>query len=98
MQLACVADEDSAAAAGADAFQSELYRNAAGLLPLVHSDGPIETVVLESDGTTFVAEPIGDSGYFWHVATDADTTLGFTQAIMRKNRNKVLDGVRELLG
>ncbi len=98
MQLACVADEDSAATAGADAFQSELYRNAAELLPLVHSDGPVETVVLESDGTTFVAEPIGDSGYFWHVATDADTTLGFTQAIMRKNRSRVLDGVRELLG
>lgn len=98
MQLACVADGENASAAGADAFQSELYRKVEELVPVLGTDGPLESVVLESDGTTFVSEPIGGTGYFWHVATDGDTTLGFTQAIMRKFRSKVLDSVIELVG
>lgn len=97
MQLASVGSDDSASSAGADAFQSELYRRAAALVEQL-DEGPVETVVLESDGTTFVSEPIGESGYFWHVATRDDTTLGFTRAIMNKNRARVLEGVEGLIG
>lgn len=98
MQLASVGEHDAAATAGADAFQSELYRRAAELVERLDAEGPIETVVLESNGTTFVSEPIGESGYFWHVATEANTTLGFTRAVMRKYRGRVLEGVEALVG
>lgn len=97
MQLASVGQHDNASSAGADAFQSELYRRAAELAD-AFDDEAVETVVLESAGTTFVSEPIGESGYFWHVATRDDTTLGFTRAIMGKNRARVLEGVEGLVG
>jgi predicted regulator of Ras-like GTPase activity (Roadblock/LC7/MglB family) len=98
MQLACVADGVAANAAGADAFQSELHRKVGELVPTLDCEGLLESVVLESDETTFVSEPVGETGYFWHVATGTDTTLGFTQAIMRKYRGRVLDSVNDLVG
>lgn len=98
MQLAAVSEGDQAAAAGADAFQSELYREATNLVPLIGAKGEVESIVLETEGKTLVAEPIGETGYFWHVATDGETTLGFTQAIMRKFRSRVLEDVTELVG
>ena len=57
----------------------------------------VESLVLESDGTTYLSEPIGESGYFWHVATAGETTLGFVQAIMRKFRERLLDDVHALV-
>ncbi len=98
MQLACVTQADAAGAAGADAFQSELYRRVEQLVPSLGADGPLESVVLESGETTFVSEPIGGTGYFWHVATASKTTLGFTQAIMRKFRTRILESVTALVG
>ncbi|QDG49808.1 hypothetical protein FIV42_03355 [Persicimonas caeni] len=98
MQLACVTAEDAAGAAGADAFQSELFRHLEELVPTLDCDGPLESVVLESSDTTFVSEPVGNTGYFWHVATDGSTTLGFTQAIMRKYRTRIADSVHALVG
>jgi hypothetical protein len=92
------AGDAAANAAGADAFQSELYRKVGELVPVLDCEGPLKSVVLESEGTTFVSEPVGETGYFWHVATDADATLGFTQAIMRKFRTRVLDSVNALVG
>ena len=98
MQLACVADGKATSAAGADAFKSELYRKVDELVPLLNAQGSLESVVLESEATTFVSEPVGETGYFWHVATDANTTLGFVQAIMRKFRGRVLESVNTLVG
>jgi hypothetical protein len=98
MQLACVAEGVATSAAGADAFQSELHRKVEELVPTLDCEGPLESVVLESDETTFISEPIGTTGYFWHVATDSETTLGFTQAIMRKFRGRILDSVNTLVG
>lgn len=98
MQLACITDADAAGAAGADAFQSEMYRRVEQLVPTLGADGPLESVVLVSEQTTFVSEPIGHTGYFWHVATDTKTTLGFTQAIMRKYRTRILESVTALVG
>lgn len=98
MQLASVAPGNAAGAAGADAFQSELYRHLEELVPTLDCDGPLEAVVLESSETTFVSEPVGNTGYFWHVATDGSTTLGFTQAIMRKYRTRIADSVHALVG
>jgi hypothetical protein len=98
MQLASVAGELVAQAAGADAFQSEMYGRIEALVGVLGTDGGPQSVVLECDRTTFVSELIGQTGYFWHVATDSGTTLGFTQAIMRKYRSRIADGVIGLVG
>lgn len=98
MQLASVAGALSAQAAGADAYQSELYRRINGLVEVLGAEGAPEMVVMECDQSTFVSELVGESGYFWHIATDVSTTLGFTQAIMRKFRGRVTESVYELTG
>lgn len=98
MQLASVGGAGGAKAAGADAFQSELYNQLGGLSEALGAVGEPEMLVVESGQTTFVSELIGESGYLWHVATDAETTLGFTQAIMRKYRERVTQGVAQLVG
>lgn len=98
MQLASVAGALSAQAAGADAYQSELYRRVSDLVEVLGTEGAPEMVVMECDQSTFVSELVGQSGYFWHIATDVNTTLGFTQAIMRKFRGRVTESVYELTG
>lgn len=98
MQLASVAGELSAQAAGADAYQSELYRRIDDLVGVLGTDGAPEMVVMECEQSTFVSELIGQSGYFWHIATDVSTTLGFTQAIMRKFRGRIAESVLDLTG
>lgn len=96
LSLACVSPNQDGAAA-ADAFHSELYRIANTAIGELGVDAPIDDVVVQGERRTFVSSPIGDSGYFWHVATRAGTTLGFTQALMRKYRDEIEQGVRELL-
>jgi predicted regulator of Ras-like GTPase activity (Roadblock/LC7/MglB family) len=96
LSLACVSADQNGAAA-ADAFHGEFYRVARGAMNEIGLDGPIEDVVIQGDRRVFVSTPIGDSGYFWHVATSAETTLGFTQALMRKYRDDIEAGVRDLL-
>ena len=98
MQLASVADIEAHMAEGADAFQSELYRAIQSALPAFNVDGELEALVLDADETTFISEPVPGTEYFWHVATDSSTTLGFTQAIMRKFRDDIAEGVQSLTG
>lgn len=96
MELAAVSEFDSRRTEGTDAFLSDLYRVMRTSIPAFNLDGSVEAVVLDADETTFVSEPIGDTNYFWHVATAHETTLGFVQAIMRKYRDRIEEGVREL--
>lgn len=96
MELAAVSDFESHRTEGTDAFLSDLYRVMISAMPAFNLEGDVEAVVLDADETTFVSEPINGTDYFWHVATDHETTLGFVQAIMRKYRDRIEDGVREL--
>ncbi len=89
------ADRD--VAAGADAFHSDLYRSAVGALEELGSTEPVQHVVVQGRATTFISCPLGDSGFFWHVVTDSRTTLGFTQAVMRKYREEIEAGTRSLV-
>jgi|GEM_PF-2469488 len=98
MQLASVSGGRGAQAAGADAYQSESYRSIDSLAQVLGTEGAPEMVVMECEHSTFVSELVGQSGYFWHIATDVSTTLGFTQAIMRKFRARVTESVYELTG
>lgn len=97
LSLACVAPGRDDAAAGADAFHSELYRVIRNALSELGNDAPVDGVVVQGKQRVFVSRPVGGLGYFWHVATRAETTLGFTQAVMRKYQSDVESGLRELL-
>lgn len=97
LSLACVAPNENDQAAAADAFHSNLYRVVQSALSELGDDSPIEDVVITGGRRVFVSRPLGDSGYFWHVATSSETTLGFTQAVMRKYQGEIQKGVEELV-
>lgn len=96
MELAAVSEQKGRSTEGTDAFLSDLYRVMRSAMPAFNLEGEVEAVVLDADETTFVSEPISGTNYFWHVATDHATTLGFVQAIMRKYRDQIREGVSEL--
>lgn len=98
LSLASSANVASHDAAAADAFESQLLRVLSHALEESLITDPIEDVVLQGKARTLVASPLGDSGYFWHICTASETTLGFTQAVMRKYHGEVLDGVVALVG
>ncbi|MFU8803802.1 MAG: hypothetical protein ACNA8W_08355, partial [Bradymonadaceae bacterium] len=96
LSLASVAGTDPLDAAGADAFHSDLYRiTSHALAELDFSQSP-QGFVLTGKESIFVSLPLEETGYFWHVATDRRTTVGFTQAIMRKHARRIQESVREL--
>ena len=97
LSLASVADGAEEEAAGADAFHNEMYRQIATALRELESSQAIENLVVQGRKAIFVSTPLGDSGYFWHVATDASTTLGYTQAVMRKWRDEIENSVDAFL-
>lgn len=84
-------------AAGADAFHSDLYRLIQRSMQMLESPQPIEGVVLVGDSAIFLSIPFPNSTYFWHMATDLDTTVGFTQALMRKYSGAVTQSLGQLL-
>lgn len=96
LQLAnvCVVDADDAAAA--DAFHSDIYRAThRALREIQGADRRTDGIVLMSEHHMFLSVPLDDE-FFWHVVTQAETTLGFTQAVMRKYREPVRAAVRQL--
>lgn len=88
----------AADAAAADAFHSQLYKLVAQALREVGSGAPVDDVVVHGERNTFVSVPLGETGYFWHVVTASSTTLGFTQAVMRKYCDEIAAGTRSLVG
>jgi len=98
LALASVAPGDADAAAGADAFTSDLYRLTANAMQELGSQDSVDNIVIEGKQATFVSTPLGDGEHFWHVVTAHDTTLGFTQAVMRKHRDDIEQSISALLG
>ncbi len=97
LSLACVAPAGPDNAASADAFHCNLYRLVQDALEELGEDGSVDDVVVQGGKRTFVSRPLGDTGYFWHISTSIETTLGFTQAVMRKYEAEVREGIDELL-
>lgn len=96
LPLATVANVDDDDAAAADAFHSDVYRTVLAALAELGAEQSVEGVVIEGDDSTCISLPLGDSGYFWHIVTQSRTTLGFTQAVMRKHKDAVAAGIHEL--
>lgn len=85
MSLASVSPRvDAGAAAGADAFHSDLYRLVQRSMAMLEAEQDIEGVVLVGEAAIFISAPLPQGALFWHVVTDLDTTVGFSQALMRK--------------
>jgi len=97
LSLACVARDGNDHAAAADAYHSNLYRLVRNALAELGDVSPIDDVVIVGTRRVFVSRPLGTSGYFWHVSTSVETTLGFTQAVMRKYQGEVQKGIEDLL-
>lgn len=95
LALAAISEGDPLRGAGADAFHSDLYRLSGDL---IESGGPEAAgIVLTSREGTFVSQPLGDSGFVWLVITERATTVGFTQAIMRKWHEEIQEGLQALV-
>src|SRR6056297_1414419 len=84
LALASISESDPLDAAGADAYHSDLYRLTGLALEGTPLSQNVEGIVLSSEDATFVSVPVEDTGYLWLVVTRRETTVGFTQAIMRK--------------
>ncbi len=96
LPLATISNLDDDDAAAADAFHSEVYRNVGAALKELGAEQAVKGMVIEGDNATSISLPLADSGFFWHIVTESRTTLGFTQAVMRKHLETVTSGVHEL--
>lgn len=94
--LASVSSTEPLDGAAADAFHSDLYRVTGGALGALGFGEASGGFVLTGNEAILVSVPLEGTGYFWHVATDRLTTVGFTQAMMRKHRGRVLESLRQL--
>jgi hypothetical protein len=98
MPLVSVGPTEPLAAQGADAYHSDLYRVVARAMEALDAPQRPESFVLRGESSVFISIPFPDLGYFWHVVTETDVTIGFTQALMRKHAHSIEEGLGELLG
>ncbi len=97
MSLAAVCAEDTSLADSADAYHADLYRLVYNAMDALDRPMLPDGIVLIAEQAIFISTPFPGSPYFWHVVTRIDTTVGFTQAIMRKYQDRVLASMREVL-
>jgi hypothetical protein len=97
LSLACVTRSNSLAAEGADAFHCDVYRSLQRAASALEGQQHPEAVVIMSQRAAFISLPFGGTPYFWHVITPLDTTIGFTQALMRKYYHQIDHALRILI-
>lgn len=93
LSLATSGVRDPVSAAMVDAFGGEAYRLVALLLPGRATDN----IVMRGPTHVFVSTLLDDTGYYWHLSTRAEITLGFSQAVIRKYHARVTEVVRALV-
>ncbi len=98
LALASVSETDPLDAAGVDAYHNDLYRLAQEAVVKIPGSSQTQGMVISGKEAVFISNPVGRSGYLWLVVTDADATVGFTQAMMRKHLGAVTESVDELMG
>ena len=97
LALAAASETDPLDSAGADAFQSDLYRLSRKALQELPSEGQPREIVLTSKQAIFLSVPVETTGYLWLVVVRRGTTIGYLQALVRKHASRVEDGVRALV-
>lgn len=98
MPLVSIGGDESLDSAGVDAYHGDLYQVIGRALGELSFEESVQGVVLTGKHAIFVSVPLDDTGFFWHVATDRSTTVGFTQAVMRKHATSVQHALLTLLG
>ena len=66
-------------------------------MQMLDSPQTIDGLVLVGERAIFISIPFPNSTYFWHMVTDLDTTVGFTQALMRKYTGAVMQSMSAVL-
>lgn len=94
LAMASVSGVDSLDGAGTDAYHNDLYRLSHSALEGTPISGEVNEIVLTSGDATYVSRPIEKTGYLWLVVTDRDTTVGFVQALMRKQIQKIEESLQ----
>lgn len=97
MSLAAVHHPEIQGVDAADAYHGELYRLIERSMSMLESSQGVEHLVLVGDGAIYLSSPLPNTRYFWHVVTSADTTVGFTQALMRKYQPEIERSLQELM-
>lgn len=98
MPLVSICGDDPLDTAGVDAYHGDLYHVVGRALSELGYEQSVQGLVLTGKHAIFVSLPLADTGFFWHVATERTTTVGFTQAVMRKHAESILAGLQDLLG
>ncbi|MEM1350436.1 MAG: hypothetical protein AAGI01_17885 [Myxococcota bacterium] len=97
MAIASVSAEGvGSAAAGADAYHADMYRFVGRAMDALGAPQDVESLVLVGDYSVFISLPFNER-YFWHVVTTRETTVGYTQAMMRRYSVQVAESVRGLV-
>ncbi len=97
LSLASNSQGDPINAAGTDAFHTDLYRlgrEAAGQLSKAKD---VQEMVLTSREAVYLSTPVEETGFLWLVVTEPDSTVGFTQAMMRKHLGRVHESLQALV-
>lgn len=98
MSLAAVSPgHEALGAAGADAYQSDMFRFIQKANNALDAPQATESIVLIGESSVFIATPFHGTAYFWHVVTSIETTIGFTQAIMRKYQQPLEESMAKIL-
>lgn len=98
MALASVSPLTSSdAAAASDAYQSDILRALEQAQDALEISPGLESMMLTSQAHVFIAQPLSQGQYVWHVVTSINTTVGFTQAIMRKHRASLQQSMMTLV-
>ena len=97
LALAAVSQGDPLDSAGADAYHSDLYRLSTFAAIGLPKSSQAEGIVLTGKRSVFVSLPLGETGFVWLVVTKRETTVGFTQAIMRKRGDEIAESLAVLV-
>ena len=97
LALAAVSEGDPLDSAGADAYHNDLYRLSVLAAEGLPKSSEAEAIILTGKKTVFVSQPLGETGFIWLVVTGRETTVGFTQAIMRKRAKTLVESLQALV-
>ena len=97
LALANVSAIDVEESAGVDAYLALALQESDRLIQSMKLNDSVSSLVVRGQRVTVVSVSLGDAGYMWNVVTESDTTLGFTQAVLRKHTQTARELVRTFL-
>ena len=81
---------------GADAFHASLYGMLHRGLEEMGADQEINSIVIGSKQINFFSTQLGTTGYFIHLISEKNATLGFVHAVIRKYSPLLIEDILSL--